>query len=152
MNNIVNIILITMLVLSVLIAVLIVAHKRLPRRLKTVSYQKRWKDLQSLCRDKATWPEALSRADALLSEVLRKRRLKGKSMGERMVTAQRLITNNDAMWYAHNLAKKIQETPSPKLKEIDVKTALLGFRSALKDLGALESPKPSTEATEAEKV
>lgn len=120
-----------------------VVTKRVPRRLRTESFARAWKELQAYCKDKKTWPLALARADKLLDGALKKRKFKGKSMGERMVSAQRVITNNDALWFAHNLTKKVAENPSMRLKEADVKAALLGFRGALKDLGALSTPKPA---------
>jgi hypothetical protein len=58
-------------------------------------------------------------------------------MGERMVKAQRLFTDNDGVWFAHKLRNKIDADPTIKLKESEVKQALVGFRQALKDLGAL---------------
>ncbi len=64
-------------------------------------------------------------------------------MGEKMVSAQRLFTDNDSLWYAHNLYKKVTAVDSKKrLKESEVKDALVGFRQALRDLGAL--PKDGT--------
>lgn len=116
--------------------------KRKPRRLKTSYFMNKWKDLQSNLKDAATWPDAIIRADKLLDEALKKRRYKGKSMGERMVAAQRKLTNNDAVWYAHNLRKKIIDDSNVKLREKDVKQALIGIRQALKDLGAFDDDKP----------
>lgn len=116
--------------------------KRLKKNAKFIA---QWKELQNLCRDTTTWPEALVEADKLLDKALKKRRFKGKTMGERLVAAQRFITDNDDMWDAHNLVKKIVGDPKAKLKESDVKEALISFREALKDLGALPSTKESAD-------
>lgn len=117
---------------------------------KTEKFVDRWKELQNYCRDKATWKDALIEADKLLDKALKKRRFKGNSMGERLVNAQRFITDNDDIWDAHNLVKKLIEAPEKvRLKETDVKEALLSFREALKDLGAL--PKPSDTAAKDKK-
>jgi len=126
--------------LLLVIAVLIM--KRRPRKLKVDKFIDDWKELQSFCRDKSTWPDAVVEADKLLDKALKKRKFKGKSMGERIVSAQRKITNNDQLWFAHNLAKKIIADPGMKLKETDVKVALIGFRQALRDLGALQPAEP----------
>lgn len=108
---------------------------------KTEKFVDRWKELQNFCRDKATWKDALIEADKLLDKALKKRRFKGNSMGERLVNAQRFITDNDDIWDAHNLVKKLIEAPEKvRLRETDVKEALLSFREALKDLGALPKP------------
>ncbi|MBA3758751.1 hypothetical protein H0X10_03915 [Candidatus Saccharibacteria bacterium] len=122
-----------------LLFLLAVFIRKVPKRLKGDMYAERWKVLQAHCRDKKTWPLAITEADKLLDKALKRRKFKGKRMGERMVSAQRKFTNNDAVWFAHNLCKKVLTDPDARLREADVKTALLGFRQALRDLGALES-------------
>lgn len=133
-NMIINIVIGVVVVLVIVVFVL----RKTPRRLKHDYYMDKWKDLQIFCKDKKTWSTALIEADKLLDRALKKRKYKGKSMGERMVSAQRVMTNNDGMWFAHNLAKKATADPKLRLKEADVKSALVGFRQALKDLGALK--------------
>ncbi len=111
--------------------------KKVPRKLKPDKFTLKWKDLEAYCKNKDTWPEALKAADKLLDEALKKRRFKGKNMGERLVSAQNKFSNNDDVWFGHKLTKKIIEDPELKLKESEVKEALLSFHRALKDLGAL---------------
>jgi hypothetical protein len=114
-----------------------VFNKKRPKRVKIRHYSKRWKDIQKLCPSKETWPQAVIEADNLLDDVLKKRRYKGSSMGERLVEAQKIFTDNDSVWYAHKLRKKIEAEPSIKLKKAEVKDALFGIRQGLKDLRAL---------------
>ncbi len=125
----------------VIIIVLVIGmgylQRRRPRTLKVEYFHKRWKELQKLCGDRATWPLAIIDADKLLDEALKQNRIKGKTMGERLVTVQRSLSDNDGVWYAHKLRNKIVHEQYDKLKEQDVKQALVGFRQALKDLGAL---------------
>ena len=123
--------------LVIIIIVGLLTHKKRPRRVKTNQYVSQWKEIQKLCPDKASWAQAITEADDMLDDVLKKKRLKGGSMGERLVEAQKLLTDNDSVWYAHKLRKKIDENPDLKLKKNDVKDALVGIRQALKDLGAL---------------
>lgn len=115
-----------------------------PRRLKVDRFIASWKELQGMLRDKSSWPDAITQADKLLDVALKKRKFKGKRMGERMVSAQHMLSKNDDIWFAHNLAKKIYADAGMKLNETDVKIALVGFRQALRDLGALpqEDAKP----------
>jgi hypothetical protein len=112
--------------------------QRRPKKLKSEYFQKRWQELQKLCRAKDTWPLAIINADKLLDEALKKRRFKGKAMGERLVAAQRIINDNDSAWFGHKLRNRLVHEDNVKLKEKEVKQALLGFRQALKDLGALQ--------------
>ncbi|GAC1392044.1 MAG: hypothetical protein NVSMB46_06700 [Candidatus Saccharimonadales bacterium] len=122
---------------TVLLILSFFAYKFLPKHLKQDNFNKSWKELQLYCKDKATWPNALIKADRLLDNALKKRRFKGKSMGERLVSAQRSLSNNDGVWFAHNLCKKVAIDPQVRIKEEEIKQALIGFRQALRDIGAL---------------
>lgn len=123
--------------LLIALGILTIVRKR-PGKLKERAYHGKWQDIQKLCADKEKWPEVLLEADALLGKALKKRKYKGKSFGERLVSAQRDLTDNDGVWYGHKLAKKVAEDPTTKLTKTNVKDALLGIRRALKDLGALK--------------
>jgi len=111
--------------------------RRRPKKLNLAEFQERWQSAQGLCAKQETWPLAIINADKLLDEALKKRKYKGKTMGERMVAAQHDITDNDSLWYGHKLRNKLVHEDLKKLKKKDVMTALIGFREALKDLGAL---------------
>ena len=111
--------------------------RRKPKKLNQDYYRDRWQTLQGLLKDKATWPLAVIDADKLLDDVLKKSKYKGKTMGERLVAAQRDITDNDDVWYGHKLRNRLVHENNVKLTERMVKDALLGIRAALKDLGAL---------------
>lgn len=111
--------------------------RRKPKHLNQAYYQDRWQTLQRLCKDRSTWPLAVIDADKLLDDALKRSRYRGKTMGERLVSAQRDIKDNDDVWFAHKLRNRIVHEESVKLTERMVKDALLGIRGALKDLGAL---------------
>lgn len=111
--------------------------RRPKKRLKTDYFQGRWQELQKQLSDKTKWAEAILDADRLLDEALKKKRFRGRSMGERLVKAQRLFSDNDSVWFGHKLRNKIDADPALKLAQKDVKQALTGIRQALKDLGAL---------------
>jgi hypothetical protein len=126
--------------LAALVA-LIVWLRRRPRRLKTKYFQAKWRELQKLCASKESWSQAIFEADKLLDEALKKKRFAGKTVGERLTKAQRMITDNEAVWFGHKLRNRLLDDPATKLKEKDVKDALIGIRQALKDLGALPGNK-----------
>lgn len=111
------------------------------RRVKPDQFKQKWLDLQKFCASKETWPLAIITADKLLDEALRKKRFKGKSMGERLVAAQKQLTDNDGVWYAHNIAKKLLDEAAIRLKQADVKKSLVGYRQALRDLGVMKDDK-----------
>ena len=101
------------------------------------SFSERWLELQKLCSHREGWPTAIIGADKLLDEALKKAHFKGKTMGGRLVAAQRILTDNDRVWFAHKLRNQLENDEEVKLKKRDVQFALIGVRSALKDLKAL---------------
>lgn len=125
------------IILTVVVVAIRIGLRRAPQKPKKIKFQKRWRELQKYCKDKQTWPDALVTADQLLDKALIRRGFKGKNMGERLVSAQRELTDNDAVWFGHKLTRKVEEDPEAKLTEKDVKEALKGIGQGLKDLGAL---------------
>lgn len=113
-------------------------RRRRPQELDLDFYKNGWKSVQQKLKDESLWALAIIEADDLLAHALKVRRYKGKSMGERLVSAQRDISDNPNVWFAHKLKKRITIEENPKLKMKEVKTALLGIRSALRDVGALK--------------
>jgi hypothetical protein len=130
------------IVAAVMLVVLVLGvswlTRRKPRKLNIENYQKRWHEAQAFCARQDTWPLAIINADKLLDDALKRLRYKGKTMGERLVAAQHEIGDNDAVWFGHKLRNKLVHEDLKKLKKKDVMEALLGFREALKDLGALK--------------
>lgn len=100
-------------------------------------FEAKWKVLQKLLAKPESWATAVIQADNLLDEALKKSRYKGKTMGERLVSAQRNLSDNDRVWFGHKLRNRIVHEVDVKMKEKDVKQALVGIRQALRDLGAL---------------
>lgn len=124
-----------------IVILLFVVYRAFRKRKNPNRFRDNWQELQKYLASKETWPLAVITADKLLDEALKKKRLKGKSMGERLVSAQRELTDNDSVWYAHNLAKKLVEEVPLKLRQADVKKSLIGVGQALKDLGVLRDQK-----------
>lgn len=123
--------------LVITVAVIFI-YRRLPRKLRSARYQHQWKALQKHLAHKEEWGTAIIKADALLDEALRKKHCKGKSMGERLVSEEKNLSNHDAVWFGHKLANRLKSENPPKLRERDVKKALLGLGQGLKDVGAIK--------------
>jgi hypothetical protein len=143
-----NIIIIAVAVIVLASVGILIWLRRRPRTIKADYFQAEWRQMQKLCKSKETWAQAILDADGLLDKALKKKRFAGKSMGERLVSAQRLINDNDGVWFGHKLRNKLHEDPAMKLKESDVKQALVGIRQAMKDLGALPNGKAEPDAKE----
>ena len=136
-------IIIAIAVLLLLVAIVAGAFfiRKRPRAINTQKFQEQWREMQKQLANKDTWKQAVVDADKLLDEVLKKKKFAGKTMGERLTKAQRLISDNEGVWFGHKLRNRIESEPDAKLKESDVKQALMGIRQALKDLGAFPDGK-----------
>jgi hypothetical protein len=121
----------------VLLILLIMVIFKFSRRIKGDHFTRKWKTLQQRLPDKQQWRQAIIDADDLLGDALKKNKVKGKTMGERLVNAQKIFSDNDAVWYGHKLRKKIDVNPDYAPKKQEVKKALLGLRVGLKDTGAM---------------
>lgn len=121
----------------VVIAGWLVKRLRPKSRLDQAQFTQRWKELQQLCADPKTWPLAVINADKLVDDALKKCHYKGKTMGERLVSAQHDLTANDGVWYGHKLRNKLVHEDYNLSKKKDVVEALQGFLQALRDLGAI---------------
>jgi hypothetical protein len=113
-------------------------YSKMPKKLKHDKFVDEWKKIQKLCADKTQWKDAVIKADELLDKALKKKKFKGVSMGERLVSAQKTFSNNDSVWFSHKLRNKVESDPELKLSKNDTKDALMGVGQALKDLGALK--------------
>lgn len=123
--------------IAMLIALFFVLRK-FPKRIKASHYVKKWREIQKLCANKDDWPHAVVHADMLLDEVMKKKKIGGKTTGERMVNAQGKFSANDSVWNAHKLANSIRQEAEKSISENTVKDTLVAFRQALRDLGAIK--------------
>lgn len=108
-----------------------------PKKLNKDRFQRKWMDLLAKVKEPHGMVLAVIDADKLVDEALKCRHYRGKTMGERLVAAQRNLSDNDGVWYAHKLRNRLVHESDIRLKENEAKQALAGFRQALKDLGAL---------------
>lgn len=107
------------------------------RKIRPKKFRKRWNKVKAKLPKQDKWREALAEADKLLDEALKKKKYTGKTVGEKLVKAEKVFTDKDEVWFGHKLSRVAQEKPDLKLKKADMKRALLGLQKGLKDLGAL---------------
>lgn len=131
-------IIVGLFVVAAIIVLLIYRLRSHNRKLNTAKFTAKWQDAQKFLSSKETWQLAVINADKLLDEALKKKRYKGKSTGERLVAAQRDLSDNDGVWFGHKLSKKLLQDEISKLRKRDVQDAMIGIRQALRDLGALK--------------
>ena len=100
-------------------------------------FDKRWGEVLGRVKTSEGMALAVIDADKLLDEALRRKGYRGKTMGERLVAAQRELSNNDSIWYAHKLRNRLVHEPNVRLRKSEAKNALSGIKQGLQDMGAL---------------
>lgn len=135
-----------MLIIAIIFAAVILAGlgvsgvwfmRRIRRSKQLARFKVRWLAVQHQCAQSTHWPNVVVEADTLLDDVLKTLGYKGRGMGERLVSAQRKLTDNDGVWFGHKLRNKISQEEITRLYKKDVQAALRGMRQALQDLGVL---------------
>lgn len=111
--------------------------KKRPSTLDQKYFREKWGELLGRVKTPEGMVLAVIDADKLLDEALRRKHFRGKTTGERLVAAQRILSDNDATWYAHKLRNRLVHEPNARIKKREAQTALSGFRQSLRDLGAL---------------
>lgn len=74
--------------------------------------------------------------DKLVDHALKKSRVAGETMGDRLKNVN-YLKNIDNLWTAHKLRNKLVHAPDSKPKKNEMKNALSAYRKTLKELGAL---------------
>jgi hypothetical protein len=125
------------LLVGVLVLVIVTIASRKTATLNKDYFQHKWGELLKLMESETGRRLAVIEADKLLDEALKRRHVSGKTMGERLVSAQKLLSNNDSVWHAHKLRNRLVHEAEVRLRQGDVEQAMRGFRQALRDVGAL---------------
>lgn len=139
MDRGVIIFLIAVLAIGLVTLVIVVLSKRAGARLNVAKYQTRWLSIESsLKQDEPTSAQlSILNADKLVDMALKERGFKGATMGERMKSAQTTWSNANHIWGAHKIRNRIAHEPDVKLSYDIAKRALVAYKQALKDLGAI---------------
>jgi len=120
-----------------MLAAVAILGRKYSRPLNRDYFAKSWLELLARVKTPEGMMLAIIDADKLLDEALKKRGFRGKTMGERLVSAQRSFSNNDSVWYAHKLRNRLVHEPNVRLKKREAQNALAGVKDGLHDLGAL---------------
>lgn len=137
----------SLLIIVFVVAVLAIATvilfliSRQPTRskLNREFYQVEWLKLSNAFRsdDSGTYELAVINADKLVAKALEELRIPGQNMGERLKVSTKRFSNLDALWAAHKLRNQVVHETNVQLTSNQVKQALVQFKQALKDLGAI---------------
>ena len=125
-------------IIGLVLMVVIATTRKSPKGINVEQYRSKWLNItSSVTQEEASRHLAIINADKLLDQALKDRGIKGETMGERLKNAKDKLSHRDAIWFAHKLRNRIAHESDVKVSAQDAKRALAGFKSALKDLGAL---------------
>ena len=112
--------------------------ERKPKKLDREIYRQYWKTkIIVYLADADKYPLAIIEADKLLDRSFRELGLAGQTMGERLVSAGRLLSDKESVWRAHKLRNRLVHEMDIQLNKQQTKQALAVFARALKDMGAI---------------
>ena len=138
MNDGILIIVGLILVASVLLLIFFKFLERKPAKLEREVYRQYWKTKIMVClADADKYPLAIIEADKLLDRSFKELGLSGQTMGERLVSAGRLLSDKESVWRVHKLRNRLVHEMDVKLNKRQTKQALAVFARALKDVGAI---------------
>lgn len=80
---------------------------------------------------------AIIQADKTLDQALKRTRVPGATMAERIKAAEARFRDKEAVWRAHKLRNRLVHDEHIKLGSREISHTLAVFLRALKDLGAL---------------
>ena len=109
------------------------------RKINQDKYRCQWLKIESRFKrdDENTYTICIFEADKLLDNALRDKGLSGKTMGERMKRWQGKWTNGNGIWAAHKIRNQLAHETGAKVDYNRAKQALIAYKQALKDVGAI---------------
>lgn len=127
------------LIIATLLFLVILLTKKSPARLDVERYRIDWLKIEQKLKkdDVSSYHLCVLNGDKLVDRALKERGIKGATMGERMKNNKDAWTSRNAIWEAHKLRNRIAHESDVSVSYDDARRALMGFKQALKDLGAI---------------
>ncbi len=129
----------SIIIVATILFALICFTKKMGKRIDVEKYRARCLEIEHRLKadDPNTYQLCVLNADKLLDQALRDLGVKGNTMGERLKNSVSLYSDRNGIWTAHKLRNVIAHEPGATVSYQQAKQALVYFRQALKDLGAI---------------
>ncbi len=130
---------IAVIVVGLLLIVMMMLTKTRAHRFNKEEYQTRFLQIENkLNKDNAaTYNLTVINGDKLLDKALMEAGVPGKTMGERLKKCGEKFSDINAVWRAHKLRNAIAHEDDLEITYKQATAALLIYKQALKDLGAI---------------
>lgn len=123
--------------LLALVAMILTGKRR--HEFNVQEYQTRWLKIENglVNGDLRSYNYSVLEADKLLDKALKEMGIPGDSMGEKLKKIGNKMPNIQKIWHAHKLRNQIVHESDFTINYNQARQALMIFRQALKDLGAI---------------
>ena len=127
------------LIVAALLFLVILLTKKSPVRLDVERYRIDWLKIEQKLKkdDVSSYHLCVLNGDKLVDRALKELGIKGATMGERMKNNKDSWTSRNNIWEAHKLRNRIAHESDVSVGYDEARRALMGFKQALKDLGAI---------------
>lgn len=127
------------LIVAVLVFVAILLTGKRNYHFNVEAYQSRFLAIENKLNkeNSATFPIVIIEADKLLDKALMEMGVPGKTMGDRLKRSGDKFTEISAVWRAHKLRNAIAHETDLEISYKQASNALIIYKQALKDLGAI---------------
>lgn len=127
------------LIVAVLVFIAILLTGKRGHHFNVEAYQSRFLAIENKLskENSATCPIVIIEADKLLDKALMEMGVPGKTMGDRLKRSGDKFTDINAVWRAHKLRNAIAHETDLEIGYKQASNALVIYKQALKDLGAI---------------
>ena len=138
-GGVVTFILAILIVAVLVFVVILLTGKKGAHHFDVRAYQAHFLAIQNkLAKDNpATFVTSVINADKLLDKALIEIGIPGKTMGDRLKHSPERFSDINAVWRAHKMRNALAHDTSAEITYRQAATALLAYKQALKDLGAI---------------
>ena len=130
---------IAIVIVAVLVLIAMALTKKHSHRFDQEEYQTRFLRIENQLNKEnpATFAMAVIDGDKLLDKALIEAGVSGKTMGDRLKHSTEKLTDINAVWRAHKLRNAIAHENDLEISYRQAAGALVIYKQALKDLGAI---------------
>ena len=129
----------SIIIVATILFALICFTKRIGKKIDVEKYRAKCLEIEHQLKadDPNSYQICVLNADKLLDQALRDLGIKGKTMGERLKNSVSMYSDRNGIWTAHKRINVIAHEAGAVVSYQQSKQALVNFRQALKDLGAI---------------
>lgn len=101
-------------------------------------YKNKWDEIEAAMeKGEMGYKLAVIEADKLLDHALKAQGYRGKTMGERLKSANSILVDKDSVWEAHKFRNRLVHEQNVKVTSKKSRSSLNSFKKALKGLGVI---------------